>query len=389
VNAFNAPVAGSFWSANDIMLRRESHVFSLANMALPVEWLSASAGVQSEWTRQEGFGNVHLDSGDPNLPAFFSLYPAVVKSDLDKQKLSETASLRFTKIPFTVLFGEARFERESIGQYERDEPSAGVPANPSITFLRNTDYDNDRRQLRAGFNTSPWRWIALNAHYQKRASDSDYDHTKIALDPTGYSAFIRGRKIDTDETQAKLVLHPLNWLKTTLTYQWVTTEYATTTDPVPGATIPEGLQAGTYNAHVYGINATLSPFRQWYFSGTFNYGETRTRTAQNGNLSIVPYEGNVYAIIANATYALSSSADLQAAYSFSKADYGQDNVANGLPLGLDYNRHALMAGLTWRWNPRLTTGWRYAFYKYSEPSSGGFNDYTAHGVFATLSLKWL
>jgi len=31
---------------------------------------------------------------------------------------------------------------------------------------------------------------------------------------------------------------------------------------------------------------------------------------------------------------------------------------------------------------------RYGFYRYSEPSTGGSVDYTAHGVFATLALKW-
>lgn len=390
VDSFNVPVAGGFWSANDIILRRESHIFSLANLAQPFEWLSASAGVQSEWTRQEGFGNVNLDAGNPSLPSSFQLYPAFVTSDLDKQKLGETASVRFTKIPFTILFGEARFEQESIGQYERDEPTdAGVTRDKKITFRRNTDYDNNRRELRAGFNTSPWKWITLNAAYEKRTSDSDYAHTKIALDPLGYSAFIRGRKIDTDEAQAKLMLRPLSWLKTTLTYKWMTTEYFTTTDPVPDGVFPEGLRAGTYNAHVYGINASLSPFRRWHFSGTFNYSDSRIKTAQNGNPAVVPYEGNVYSVIANATYILSPSADVQAAYSYSSANYGQDNFASGLPLGLDYSRHALMTGLTWRWNPCLTTGLRYAFFKYSEPSTGGFNDYVAHGVFATLSLKWL
>ena len=31
---------------------------------------------------------------------------------------------------------------------------------------------------------------------------------------------------------------------------------------------------------------------------------------------------------------------------------------------------------------------RYAFYRYHEPTSGGFNDYTAHAVFAALTLRW-
>jgi hypothetical protein len=44
--------------------------------------------------------------------------------------------------------------------------------------------------------------------------------------------------------------------------------------------------------------------------------------------------------------------------------------------------------MTRRMTRYLTTNLRYAFYQYSEPSTGGFNDYTAHGVFATLIVKW-
>ena len=47
-----------------------------------------------------------------------------------------------------------------------------------------------------------------------------------------------------------------------------------------------------------------------------------------------------------------------------------------------------MLGVTRRLTSYLTSNLRYGFYHYSEPSSAGINDYTAHGVFATLSFKW-
>ena len=388
VNSLAAPVSGSFWSADGIELKRESHVLSFGNLLLPVNWFSASAGVQAEWTRQEGFGNVHLDSGDPNVPGSFLLYPAVVRSDLDQQKISENILLRFTKIPYTVLFAEARLDQDRIGQYEQDAPLAGVTADPTITFLRNTDYSNDRSELRAGFDTSPWRWVSLSGHYQSRISDSDYDSAKISLDPGGYPAFIRSRKIDTDEWEGKLALKPCAWLKTTLTYKSTTTDYSTGTDPVPGGVLPAGLRAGNYEAHVYGINTTLTPFQRLYLSGSFTFSDSRITTARNGNPSVVPYDGTIFSILASASYILNQSTDFHLAYSFSKAGYGQDNVVAGLPLGLDYTRNGLMTGITRRLTKSITTNLRYAFYQYSEPSTGGLNNYTAHGIFASLVLTW-
>jgi len=388
INAFGVPSAGTFWSADTTTLKTESHVVSLANLVLPVKWFSASAGVQSEWTRQEGFGNVNLDQGDPNLPGSFFLYPAVVQSDLDKQETSENFNVRLTAIPWTVLFAEGRFDQESIGQFEQDTPQPGVTPDTSSTFLRNTDYTNDRREIRGGFSTSPWKWAALSAHYKRRESDSDYDNHKVALDPAGYSAFIRARKLDTDEVEAKLALRPFSWMRTTLTYQIVATDYSTTTDPVPGASAPSALLAGNYDAHVYGISTTVTPYRRWSLAGAFTYSDSRILTVQTSDPAVAPYKGDVYAVTASATFALSDVTDLRAAYSFSRADYGQDNIVGGLPLGLSYTRHALTLGLTRRLTDYLSAKLGYGFYQYHEPSTGGVNNYTAHGIFATIMLRW-
>jgi hypothetical protein len=388
VGAMGAPTSGDFWWADGLTLSRESQIISGSSLLLPVPWFSVSGGVQSEWTRQQGSGLVHLDSGDPNLPLSFFQYPATVRSDLDQQDLGENVTLRFTKIPFTVLFGEARLRQQRIGQYEEDAPSAGVPADPGVTFLRNTDFSNDREEARGGFSTSPWTWGSVSAHYKKDLSDSDYDNSKISLNPAGYPGFIRSRSIDTDEGEGKLVLKPFRILKTTLSYQLERTTYHTVTDPVPNATVPEGLQAGSYQAHVYGISATLTPVARFYLSGAFTYSDSRLTTANNGDASIAPYKGDIYSVIASATFVISATTDFQAAYSFSRANYSQDNVAAGLPLGLDYTRHGLMAGITRRLTSALTTNLRYAWYEYSEPGTGGINNFSAHGIFASLTYHW-
>jgi hypothetical protein len=253
LDVFGAPTAGSFYWADGIMLQRESQIGSIGNLWVPAQYLSISAGAQTEWTRQEGLGKANLDSGDPYLPVNYILYPAVVESDLDKRRFSENGTLRLTAIPSTVLFGEARLAQESIGQFEQDTPVPGTAPDPAITFLRNTDYSNDQVEWRAGFSTSPWTWAALSGHYQWRSSDSDYDNTRLALQP-GYPAFIRARSIDTHGFEGKLVLKPLSWLKTTFTLQSIRTDYSTTTDPGPGGTAPEGLQSADYDAHVYGAH---------------------------------------------------------------------------------------------------------------------------------------
>lgn len=388
LDVFGSPAAGSFYWADGIMLKRESQIGSVGNLWLPTPYLSISAGAQSEWTRQEGLGKVNLDSGDPYLPVNYILYPASVESDLDTRRFSENGTLRFTAIPSTVLFAETRLAQETIGQFEQDVPALGTTPDPTTTFLRNTDYSNDQVEWRAGFNTSPWTWAALSGHYKWRSSDSDYDNTRFALQPAGYPAFIRARTIDTHEFEGKLVLKPLSWLKTTFTFQSIRTDYSTTTGPVPSGTTPEGLQAADYDAHVYGAHLILTPWARLYFSGSFTYTDNRLEIASNGDPSIVPYRGNIYSLIVNANYALNQATDLSATYIFSQARYGQANLLDGLPLGLDYTRHGVTIGVTRRWSTNVTTQLRYGYFQYSEPSTGGLNDYNAHGVMALLTVRW-
>jgi Planctomycete cytochrome C len=375
----------SSWSSGKITLRHESQIFSLSSIFLPLDGLSFSLGTQNEWTHEEGFGD--------SVPDFELGNNTSALGDYDEFKASQDANLRFTKIPFTVLFAEARFDEDSIGEFQQEG---------SGQLTNNTDMTSERYDLRAGFNTSPWRWVELNADYLRQYSDTDYNHlidwfVSPYGDPTflaplnGYPAFILNRTIQTDGAETKLTLRPLNWLRTTLSYQLTATEYSSKTDPVflgisPGGSIADG----RYRAQTCGLTTTLTPFRRFYFSGSFTYTHSLTVTADNTDPtapSVVPYRGDIYTLIGTAAYALNAKTGLQASYSFSDAEYGQ-NVAQGVPLGLDFTRHVLFVGLTRQLTKNLSGALHYEFSQYSEPSSAHLNDFTAHGVFATLIYRW-
>jgi len=372
-------------SSQQITLSRESEIFSVASLFTPLEYLTFSLGSQNEWTQQGGFGNSvpDLDLG-ANSP---------INSNSDLFKASQNADFRFTNIPFTVLFADARLDEESVDQFQDQDP-AGPLATESKTDATNFRYD-----YQAGFNTSPWRWLTLNAQYQYQSSDTDYNYpvdvaNGVSGVTNGYPGFILNRKNKTGQFEAKLELRPTIWLKTTLTYQISGTDYSSTTDPAydfgllqlvsPGGPIMDG----RYNAQTYGLGATLTPIQRLYFSGTFTYSQSRLTTAANSDPSIVPYSGNVYMVTTTVTYALNAKTSLQTNYSISRANYRENNAAAGMPLGIDYTRNQLIVGLTRQITKRLTGAIHYEFSQYSEPSSRNVNNFTAQGIFATLVYKW-
>lgn len=384
--AFNTVVAEpSSWNSGEITLRRESEIFSVASLFLPLDYLSCSLGSQNEWTHQEGFGD--------SIPFFESGNNAAGFADYDEFKASQNANLRFTRIPFTVVFADARFDEDSMGEFQ--QAGAGQ-------YTNKTDVTSLHYNLRAGFNTSPWYWVAWEAAYLRQYSDVDYNHlVDVFNDPlnlgsaapfNGYPAFILNRKIQSDGVETKLTLHPLNWLRTTLSYQLTATEYSSKTDPIYFGLAPGGpIDDGRYRAQTYGITTTLTPFRRFYFSGSFTYTRSRTVTADNTDPtapSVVPYRGDIYTFTGTTAYALNLKTSLQGSYSFSYAGYGQNNALYGVPSGLDYTRHVLTVGLTRQLTRNLSGALHYQFAQYSEPSSAHLNDFTAHGVFATLIYRW-
>ncbi|HSU52987.1 MAG TPA: hypothetical protein VLT36_02880, partial [Candidatus Dormibacteraeota bacterium] len=225
---------------------------------------------------------------------------------------------------------------------------------------------------------------------------SDYDTPlKDPLMPRGYPGFIQSRDLLSKEAQAKLGVQVNAWLKTTLSYQWLQNHYRTATGPaddqigkLQGLASPGGsLLAGRYDSQLVSLNATLTPWRRLFLSATFTFQNARTQTDANNSPSVAPYDGNIYSLLLNGTYALNEKTDLVAAYSFSAADFAQDNLAQGLPLGTRYHEHAVQAGYNRKIGKGKSIGVQYRYYSYADAAVGGASDFSAHAIFATFAWR--
>ncbi|HXR06686.1 MAG TPA: c-type cytochrome domain-containing protein [Candidatus Acidoferrum sp.] len=370
-----------------ITLQRESHVFNLNGLLGPFDGLTLSSGVEGEWTREHGLGgndamlNPIFTNGSAPPPALSPVVLSMLNSSYDESSLTESTGLRYGKIPFTVLFADARLQQQSIGQSDYDLQKAA-------DFIENIAFSSQLSDLRAGFNTSPWPSISFSAHYRRYENASQYQDERIGPLPVGYPGFIRERDLLTDETEARLVLRPWPWLKTTWSYQYLTTGYSTVADASPKGVSPGGaIVAGQYKSQIYALNTTLTPCPRLYLSTTFSYQPTTSISAANGVPTVVPYRGDIYSLMANATYALGRNSDLFADYSFSEANYAQNDFAATVPLGLQYRQHAVGVGLERRLGKNVTAKIQYGYYHYAEPSSGGADNFTGNSIFATLTFR--
>src|SRR4029078_12314500 len=94
-----------------------------------------------------------------------------------------------------------------------------------------------------------------------------------------------------------------------------------------------GIHAGNYDAQVYSINATLTPWRRVNLSSTFSYSDARTVSGVNGLAGTTPYKGDIYSVLPSANFIVSESTDWNLSYVFGRADYSQSNNGASIPLG--------------------------------------------------------
>ena len=380
VTAAGVPTNGEQWFANQILLKRESHLFSASALAGPWEHLTLSGAVQSEWTRQTGLGDENLSIVVFGLP--FPV-PIAVNSQLDVRSTTEHFALRYAGVPHTVLYAEGRFQQETRGVFEQQSGGAA--------FLRRTDADVNARDLRAGFHTSPLLGMSLSGSYRRNEKRTDYANLEYVPPGGPYPGFLRQRASYGDEVDARLSWRAAAWWKMQFGYRMAATDYVTATDAFPGlpAATPGGaLYSANHDAHTFSMGHTLTPFRRWMLNASASYTDSRASSAQNGVASVVPWRGGIVSVQGGATFAWTATTDLRVSHAWSRADYAQNNFVGGLPAGLEYDQHSLLAGLTTRLKRGATVNLQYGFNRYTEPTGGNGYDYTAHSILGTLTLKW-
>jgi len=347
-------------TAPGISLSRNSHVLDAALLAGPFNGLTVNAAAQSEWTRQVAAGRGQLNGVAYLLPPTSNLgiQPALLSSEYDQQVTSERLGVRYTRIPFTSLFVDARARQEGVDQWDRDvQGGAGFLENPSST--------SRLWEVRTGFSTSPWEPLALNATYTHYESDTDYQTNQVPQPGGGYPGFITSRDWVTDEAEGRLVWRAARWLKTTLTCRFDHTDYEESTRPASdqGASgtlySPGGaLLAGRYDAQAYGLGWVATPWQRLSLNSSFWFQHTRTATASGG---IIPaYEGDVYSVMAGGAYQIDARTHFSLTYAFSLADYPPVSapLSSESPpsLGMRYQRHTVRAMIERRISTRVGAG---------------------------------
>jgi len=364
LSVVTAPPLGPFdqnWATRAIDVGIDSHVVNANVMFGPYKGLTISAGVQIEKTESDGFSDALLSTS--------STTTNLINTSNDKTSVEEMLGLRYTRIPHTTLYAEGRLAEQQIDLDEHD-----------VTFRQQTDADIFQQDYRVGFNTSPFRRVTLSGRLRYTLDKNDYNDN---VDTTpGYPGFITMQDFATKEATGKLTVRPCSRFSASLEFQKVATDIKTGTSAIP-LLVPKGQRySGQYDANIYSVSATVIPISRLYLTGLFSLQDTHTLS------EIATYKGNVYTAIGTAGFALDNKSDITVEYSYSCSDNFRGTSATALPLGIDYHRHGLIAGISRKFTKHVEARLRYGWYEYVESSTGGLNNYRAQLASASCTVRF-
>lgn len=395
--AGGALAIGPQWQANSILNKSQTHAFSLTSLFGPWNNLTIAPIFQSEWNRRRSVGGADIGY------IFFgplTAVPIALTSSRDERITSEAVTLRYTGIDSVVISAEARLRQEEQGIFEQ-QTGGDTGFDPLTTknpsFLQRTDGDGSTQNYNVGFRWSPKPGWAFSTRFRHRFQETGYLNEQLAITVpaavgipvSAFPGFIRWWEQETDEAQARITARIRRWWRANLTYQVMSGSYTIATDAAPANPAGGGqIDASNSDAHTVSIGSTITPNHRWHLSANASFTDSRTTSAANNVPAVTAWRGQSISTYAHAGFLWNERTDLACAYSFSLADFAQPTAAGRVVAGTDYTLHGLRAGIGRRFGRDVKVRLEYGFNQYHEPTAQGQNDYTAHGIFAAVTLPW-
>jgi hypothetical protein len=363
------------WFSNAIDLDQDVHIVNANAILGPYRDLTIYLGLQGESLEREGDTDAILN--EINFAGTEVSPEAVIDSEEDRWGLEETVGVRYTGLPRTTLYAEGRWTQQDIDLTETELEDGALELD------RDTDTRVRRQRYSIGFNSSPLARTMVAARYRRKYRSNDYDH-RADNTANAYSAFITDQDIKSDEVMVKVSFQPVPRIRASLQYQLVAMDIDTDEDTAP----PSSVHTTDYDANIYTASVTATPYAGLFLTGMVSYQDVQLETVDLANAPVTTYEGDVLSLTASAGLAIDPSTDLNVQYTYTLSENFEDISDVGLPLGVENQRHAVLANLIRRITDTFSVKLRYGFYSYDDDAGDGSDNYTAHLVGAICKLAF-
>ena len=367
--------------------RLEQHVANINLMITPMENLTIVPSLRFENQDQKGvsqFLETNVGTDAALTPSQEALENTSDRGVLD---VSGGLEMRYTGLTNWVFYARGEWLQ---GEGDVSERQIDL-LEGRVDISRDTDSTRFTQKYVAGANWYPMARMNLAAQYYYKTRENEYDHPlDQAPNNTGgnrYPAYIIDQNFKTHDVNFRITARPFSQLTLVSRYDFQVTTFDNQMDFL------SGVESAESTAHIFGETITWVPLSRLYLQASLNYVIDRTDSEAvahlNGPGGAIQRSDNDYInATAMAGYVLTDKDDLQAQYSFYKANNYTDNSTVGVPYNSGNEEHGVTASLIHRFSAAMQWTIKYGFYTAADQLSGGRDDYEAHMVYSSYRFMF-
>jgi hypothetical protein len=383
------PAVGMSYTDLNGGAHKNEYVGNVNLMYLPTKTFSITPSVRiqaEDWNASSsGIGSLYdLGSSQADTQPFNS------SSGYDSIDVTERLDLRYTAITNWVFSASGQWT-EGQGSLHENGGLTQVNGFGPIPVQFATDDSRFFQKYSANVRWYPIHQTSLDFGGYYKNNAYNYNNTQDNTPDDGstgnaYPGFIVYQGFQTWDGSVRLTLHPWSRVMTVSRYE---IQYSTIqTQPDSSSGLGE-LDSSTMLTHIIGQNVSWTPVNWLGLQAGFNYVLSTTKTpASSYTESVLNAQNNYWTANFNSNFVLDDKTDLNLGYFYYRADDGQNNIVDGVPLGSDQSQHSVTATLSRRITKNLRWNLKYAYTHYDDEASNGRFNYDSNLIFSSLQYRF-
>ncbi len=194
------------------------------------------------------------------------------------------------------------------------------------------------------------------------------------------------QSFETYDVNTRVTWRPVQNVTLVGRYEYQYSTVNTQPDPASGL---GGVESSKMTSHIIAGDASWTPWSRLSLQAGIDYVLSETKTpVTDYTTAILNSQNNYWTVNFSSDFVVDDKTDLDVAYFYYRADDYQDNSNAGLAVGAGAYEHGVTATLTRRITQHLKASLKYSYYNYEDAASGGFNNFEAHLIFASLQYRF-
>ncbi len=372
VNGVNRPTSDHAYSALVGGANLSQHVANASFWWNPIENLVVVPSFRAEWEDTYAVSSFYEGGNQRD------------SSDTSRDSTAEELEIRYTGVDNLVLYARGEFSQDDDDVLFRDV--AGD--------LRFKSSDVDQQKYVIGANWYPMTGLSFSTQYYHRYYDADYDNSYNPAVGNAFDAQLDSYTSETDDVNLRMTWRALPNLTLVTRYDYQQVSYRNKGITGTGLILND-VESGEAIRHVISQSVSWTPVDKAYVQGALSYvmAETDTPADLQAPYRITDSENDY--VMANLTvgYALDERTDLQAGYTFYRADnlgvpFDAAGNPGSTPFGTNLEEHVFSLTLNRRINTNMIWNMGYGYYTSNDGTSGGYNDFDAHMLSTGLQVRF-